>query len=165
MWYSERRNKIVMSVIKKILLSILVVFIAIQFIQSGRNKAVMVLPTDISKMVNIPYSVQVVLKNACYDCHSNNTEYPWYVNIQPAGWLMAKHIRQGKEELNFSEFGNYTARKQLSKFTGIANSIKDGAMPLWSYKWMHKNAKLTDEESTLIINWVQNSKDSLAAKN
>ena len=154
-----------MSRFKKILLSILVVFIAIQFLQPGRNISGRVLASDISNLVRLSDSVQVILKNACYDCHSNNSNYPWYVNIQPVGWLMAKHIRQGKETLNFSEFGNYSSRKQLSKLAGISNSIKDGTMPLSSYKWMHKNARLSNDEKTLIINWVQRSKDSLAAKN
>jgi hypothetical protein len=122
------------SRLKKIGLSVLIVFIAIQFIQPAHNKSGGLLTTDISKMFSIPDSVQLVLKNACYDCHSNNTIYPWYVNIQPMGWLMAKHIKQGKAVLNFSEFGNYTPRKQLSKLTGIANSISDDNMPLTSYK-------------------------------
>ena len=81
------------------------------------------------------------------------------------GWLMAKHIMEGKAVLNFSEFGNYSARKQLSKLTGIANSIKDDIMPLSSYKWMHRNARLTEDQKAAIINWVQQSKDSLSAKN
>ena len=154
-----------MSLIKKILLSLLVVFIVIQFIQPAHNKSKQLLSTDISKLISIPDSVQVVLKNACYDCHSNNTQYPWYINIQPAGWLMAKHIRKGKEDLNFSEFGSYSLRKQVSKLAGIVNSIKDDNMPLPSYKWMHKNARLTSDKKTLIINWAQKSKDSLAAMN
>ena len=81
---------------KKILSAILIVFIAIQFIQPAHNKSDQLLATDISKMVNIPDSVQALLKNACYDCHSNNTNYPWYSNIQPMGWLMAKHIKKAK---------------------------------------------------------------------
>ncbi len=151
-----------MSIIKKILLSILVVFAVIQFIRPASNKSSGVLVTDISKLMNIPDSVQVILKNACYDCHSNNTDYPWYVNIQPIGWLMAKHIKQGKEDLNFSEFGSYSLRKQLSKLTGIANSITDDNMPLSSYKWMHNDAQLSKDEKIVIINWAQQSKDSLS---
>lgn len=154
-----------MSRIKKILLTILIALVFIQFIRPSYNKSNQVLPTDISKMTYIPESVHTLLKNTCYDCHSNNTEYPWYVNIQPTGWLMAKHIKQGKEVLNFSEFGSYSARKQLSKLTGITNSIKDDIMPIRSYKWMHKNARLTEAEKTLINTWVQTLKDSLAAKN
>jgi len=152
-------------IVKKILLVLFVVFIAIQFIRPARNVSIQVLPTDISKLVRIPDSVQVLLNNACYDCHSNNTHYPCYVNIQPMGWLMANHIKQGKSVLNFSEFGNYSARKKLSKLTGIANSIKDNIMPLSSYKWMHKNARICKDEKAIIIKWIDQSKDSLSTKN
>ena len=153
-----------MNRIKKIGLILFVSFVAIQFIRPDRNKSELVLPTDITKLVSVPENVQVLLRNACYDCHSNNSNYPWYVNIQPLGWLMFRHVRQGKEALNFSEFGSYSPRRQLSKLTGIANSIRDDIMPLSSYKWMHKNAQLTKDEKALIINWVQQSKDSLSAK-
>ena len=150
-----------MSRIKKILLVTLIVFIVIQFIRPERNQSTKRLPIDISKLVTVPDTVQLILKNACYDCHSNNTTYPWYVNIQPAGWLMANHIQQGKAVLNFNEFGSYSARRQVSKLTGIANSIKDDIMPLSSYKWMHKNARLSENEKVTIINWVQQSKEIL----
>jgi hypothetical protein len=122
-----------MSQVKKILLVILVTIIAIQFIQPARNKSGQVLPTDISKVYNIPNQIQSVLKNACYDCHSNNTNYPWYSNIQPGGWWLASHIRKGKEELNFSEFGDYSSRKQRSKLNSIAKTVEDGTMPFPSY--------------------------------
>jgi Haem-binding domain len=150
-----------MQRIKKILMAMLIVFIVVQFIQPERNENRKELPADISKLVSIPDSVKVILKNACYDCHSNSTIHPWYANIQPMGWLMAYHVTQGKLVLNFSEFGNYSARRQINKLKGIANSIKDGTMPLSSYKWMHKNARLTQNEKTLIIHWVEQSKDNL----
>ena len=154
-----------MGRVKKILLVISVLFIAIQFIAPFRNKDGRVLETNISKIFNVSDSVQAVLTKACYDCHSNNTNYPWYSTIQPIGWLLAKHIKQGKAVLNFSEFGNYSKRKQLSKLTGIANSIKDNTMPLPSYKWMHKNARLMNTEKELLIKWIQQSKDTLVLKN
>jgi len=149
---------------KKILLAIGIVFIAIQFFRPAHNKSSQVFATDISKIVSTSDSVQDALINGCYDCHSNNTNYPWYSNIQPMGWLMAKHIKKGKEALNFSEFGSYSPRRQLSKLNGIANSIRDNIMPLSSYKMMHKNAQLSTNEKTLLFNWVQQSKDSLSAK-
>ena len=154
-----------MDRIKEMLLTLSIVLIAIQFKQPARNRNDQVLSTDISKAVNISDSVQAILRNACYDCHSNNTNYPWYANIQPMGWLITKHIKKGKEELNFSEFGSYTPRRQLSKMSGIANSIKDEIMPLSSYKLMHKNTQLGAKEKVLLINWAQQSKDSLSAKN
>ncbi len=154
-----------MSRIKKILLVILVVIIAIQFIQPARNKRGQLLPTDISKVYNIPDQVQSVLKNACYDCHSNNTNYPWYSNIQPGGWWLASHIRRGKEELNFSEFGDYSSRKQKSKLNSISKTVEDRTMPFPSYTLIHKNARLTKDEKATLIDWANKTKDSLSLKN
>lgn len=150
-----------MNLIKKILLAIVIAFIAIQFIQPVRNTSGQVLPTDISKTVFVPKNVKHVLQTACYDCHSNNTNYPWYNYVQPAAWILANHIKHGKKDLNFSEFGSYSIRRQQSKFKSIISQIKDGEMPLYSYTVIHKNARLTQEQKDLIINWAQHNKDSL----
>ncbi len=154
-----------MSRVKKILLVILVVIIAIQFIQPARNKSGQVLPTDISKLYIMPVQVQSLLKNACYDCHSNNTNYPWYATIQPVGWMLARHIKNGKAELNFNQFGDYSIRKQRSKLNSIAKTIEDGTMPLSNYTLIHKNAILKKDEKVLIIGWANTTKDSLSLKN
>jgi hypothetical protein len=139
----------------KILAGIGIVLIAIQFVRPAHNISSQILATDISKTVKISDSVQAVLKKACYDCHSNNTDYPWYSNIQPVGWFLANHVSEGKRHLNFSEFGSYTQRRQSSKLNDVANEVQDGGMPLSSYKLMHKNARLTADEKRLIINWAQ----------
>ena len=154
-----------MNRVKKILLAILIVLIVIQFIQPARNKSGQVLATDMAAMYKIPDTVQAVLKVACYDCHSNNTNYPWYTYLQPVGWMLANHIRHGKKELNFNEFGSYTARRQRSKLKAIANQVKDGEMPLNSYTLMHKDARLTREQKQLIMEWVQKTKDGLEQNN
>ena len=150
-----------MSLIKKILVVFVAAIIVLQFIRPGLNKSNQVLTTDIAKVVTIPDNVLSLLKNACYDCHSNNTDYPWYSNFQPMGWLLAYDIKRAKNELNFSEFGAYSQRRQLSKLDGIANSIKDDIMPLKSYKIMHKSAQLSTDEKSRLINWAQQSIDSL----
>jgi hypothetical protein len=147
---------------KKILLISGILFITLQFIRPVHNKSWQVLTTDISNVATIPDTVLTMLKNACYDCHSNNTDYPWYSNIQPMGWLMAYHIKEAKNQLNLSEFGSYSQRRQLSKLDGIANSIKDNIMPLKSYKLMHKSAQLSTDERSLLINWTQQIVDSLS---
>lgn len=123
------------------------------------------MPNDISKTVVMPVDVQGILKKACYDCHSNNTNYPWYANVQPIHWFMNSHIQSGKKELNFNEFGSYSARRQQNKLRSIESSLKEGKMPLFSYTLIHRNAILTEAEKLLIINWVQSSKDSLTRKN
>lgn len=154
-----------MKGIKKILFGLLVILIIIQFLHPARNKSGQDMPNDISKMVAMPGEVQVMLKKACYDCHSNNTNYPWYTAIQPFHWFMNYHIQSGKEELNFNEFGTYTPRRQQSKLRSIENSLKDGTMPLSAYTLIHRNAILSEAEKRLMINWVQNSRDSLNKKN
>lgn len=150
---------------KKILLVILIGLVVIQFIRPVQNKSSEILPTDISKAYTVPDDVQHVFQRACYDCHSNNTAYPWYANVQPFGWLLANHIKNGKEELNFSDFGSYPLRKQRNKLQGIINSIKDDEMPLASYKLMHRPARLSAADKALITEWAMKTKDSLSNKN
>lgn len=160
---NERRNKAIMKRSKKIAIVSGVAFIAVQFIQPAHNKSVQILPTDFAVLYKPPQQVQQILQNACYDCHSSNTNYPWYSNIQPMAWMMARHITNGKEKLNFSEFGSNSTRKQISKLKEISNQIKDGEMPVTSYKLMHKNANLSQEEETLLMTWLQTKADSLSA--
>jgi hypothetical protein len=152
-----------MRLAKRILLLSGILLILLQFIRPVSNKNGQVLTTDISKVVSIPDTVLTMLKNACFDCHSNNTDYPWYSNIQPLGWFLVHHIKLAKSQLNFSEFGTYSQRQQLSRLDGITNSIKDDIMPLKSYKIMHKSAQLSTNEKLLLINWAQQSTDSLSA--
>jgi len=154
-----------MSLLKKILLALLIIFIAIQFIQPARNEGGRVLPTDITRKYNLPENVRTIFKNACYDCHSSNTHYPWYSNIQPMGWLLTNDIKDGKAKLNFSEFGSYSRRKQRSKLREIEMSMRDGTMTLSSYKLMHKPARITADERTIVMDWARKTKDSLKAKN
>ncbi|MDQ6812591.1 MAG: heme-binding domain-containing protein [Bacteroidota bacterium] len=148
---------------KKVLVAIGVVFVIIQSIQPARNKSGQVLPADITKIVNVPGNVLNIFQKACYDCHSDNTRYPWYMSVQPLGWMMASHIKEGKANLNFSEFGTYSNRKQANKLRSISKSIEEGSMPISSYTLMHADAKLSKENKELIANWVTKTRDSLSA--
>jgi len=153
-----------MSILKKILLVLLLVFIAMQFIRPARNIG-QVGQADIANRLMVPGSVEGILKTSCYDCHSNKTRYPWYANIQPMGWVLANHIKDGKDDLNFNEFGTYTKRRQLSKLKAIGSSVKEGTMPLPSYTLLHQDAILSKEEKTLVTDWATKTRDSLEAKN
>lgn len=153
-----------MNLMKKIGLAVLLLLIGIQFIQPGRNSSGQVPATDISNTIFIPGDVKSLLQTACNDCHSNNTNYPWYANVQPMGWLLANHIKDGKAALNFSEFGGYSQRRQMSKMKSIASQVKDDEMPLAAYTMLHKNARLTKEQKALIIDWAMETKDSLEQK-
>ena len=165
MWHHKSGNEIVMSLLIKTILALGIVVVVIQFMQPARNKSSHLLPTDFTKVYVVPINIQSVLQNACYDCHSNNTAYPWYANFQPMAWLMASHIKNGKEKLNFSNFASYTSRRQISKLKGIANQIKDDEMPISSYKMMHNNARLSKEQKDLIMGWMNKTADSLSSSN
>ena len=154
-----------MKIYKKILLGLLFVFIVIQFIRPTKNAGDELLATDITRTIKVPDSIVNIFKTSCYDCHSNNTRYPWYVNIQPMGWLMANHIKEGKANLNFSEFGTYSKRKQANKLRAIAKSINDGSMPISSYTIMHTDSKLNEENKKLISDWVAHERDTMEVKN
>lgn len=150
-----------MKTATRILVVLSGVLILIQFFQPVRNQSGQVANADFTKVYQVPLGVQSVLKNACYDCHSNQTKYPFYTYIQPIGWMMAKHIKEGKEKLNFSKFADYTSRNQISKLNGIANQIRDDEMPLSSYKLIHKSARLSDQDKKMVINWMEDKADSL----
>ena len=154
-----------MSREKRVLLIILVVFGAIQFIQPSRNASKEILQTDITRVLNVPQRVQDVLISSCYDCHSNNTHYPWYSFIQPGAWWMAHHIKEGKQNLNFSEFGSYSNRKQRNKLRSIENSIILGTMPIRVYTILHTDAKLTKVNQQLIVTWTDRTRDSISKTN
>ena len=150
-----------MKFYKKVLIVLLVAFVGIQFIPTNRNQSNEVLSSDISLTYDVPENIQSILKTSCYDCHSNNTEYPWYNKIQPISWLLEGHVEEGKSDLNFSEFGSYSIRRQKSKLRSMESQIEHDEMPLSSYTLMNRNAKISDQEKLLLIDWINNLRDSL----
>lgn len=153
-----------MSLWRKILLAVFVLVIVMQFIRPEHNNKT-TQSLDITKAYTVPTNIQAILKNSCYDCHSNSTRYPWYTYIQPLGWWMASHIREGKSELNFDEFGDYSPRRQKSKIKAIAESIKDETMPLPSYTLVHRSAKLSENDKKLLIQWLEKIQNHSFKKN
>jgi hypothetical protein len=141
---------------KKIAFAILALLVIIQFFRPEKNDGTEIITSnDISKVHQIPRNVHQILIEKCYDCHSNKTNYPWYNNIQPLAWWMAHHVKEGKEELNFSEFTTYTEKRRNHKIHEIAEQIEAGEMPLTSYTFVHGNAKITTSDSTEINAWIE----------
>jgi hypothetical protein len=150
--------------IRKILLLLLVALVIIQFFRPEKNQSTADAPNDISKHYPVPAEVNAILKKACTDCHSNNTEYPWYNNIQPIAWWLADHVKEGKKELNFSEFASYSPKKQHHKLEEVTETVKEGEMPLNSYTWTHKDAILTDAEKRVLADWADKLRKEIAVK-
>ena len=150
-----------MKIKKIIFFFLLIAFVGIQFIPTSRNQSKEVLETDFTKTFDMPSNIQNLFKNSCYDCHSNNTHYPWYNKIQPVSWFLENHIKDAKSELNLSEFGTYSTRRQKSKLKSIVNQVKDNEMPLLSYRLIHSDAKLSESDKKILISWVNKVIDSL----
>lgn len=146
---------------KKIGIGLLAVLVIIQFIRPTRNSGEVYGANHISKTVAVPDDVKGILEKACNDCHSNNTDYPWYTNIQPVGWWLNHHVEEGVHELNFSEFGTYKLRRKVHKLEEMAEQVKEGEMPMDSYTWMHSSAKLTDAEKQLLVEWANKTRTLL----
>lgn len=151
--------------IKKILIMLLIALVIIQFIHPAKNQSAGDQANAITKAYPVPQEVADILKVSCNDCHSNNTQYPWYNNIQPVAWWLKDHVDGGKKELNFDEFATYQPKQVQRKMHAIIEQVKEGEMPLNSYLWIHKDAVLNEVQKTTIINWAQQIMDSVAQKN
>ncbi len=150
---------------RKIILVLVIALVVIQFFHPDKNtdESTEAETNDISKVLNMPDNVQGILQTSCYDCHSNNTSYPWYAELQPVAWWLNNHIKEGKGELNFNEFSTYSLRRQYHKLEEIIEQVKEGEMPLSSYTIIHKDAILSTEQKAALSSWASASMDSMKA--
>lgn len=146
---STIRNKIKKTGVILILLLLLLQFIP----KPVPNKTDLPTSKSIETIAAIPDTVHTLLKLACYDCHSNNTVYPWYSKIHPVAWYLDKHIVEGKHELNFDEFAGYSIKRQRNKLESLVEQVREGQMPLASYTFLHRGARLNKDQKELIIQW------------
>lgn len=150
-----------MKIFKIIAWLFLLAFVAIQFFPTERNQSEMVPKVDFLLVNNPPQNISAILQESCYDCHSNNTDYPWYNRIQPVAWYMEDHVKHGKSELNFNTWDELTDRRKKSKLKSIINQVKDDEMPLYSYTLIHRDAILSELEKTLLIDYMEQIRDRL----
>ena len=142
---------------KKIGYVLLAAFVIIQFIHPAGNDGEALSANDMTHTVAIPDDVLTILKTSCFDCHSNHTSYPWYHMVQPFGFWLDNHVKEGKKELNFSEFNTYKAKRQFKKLKKISKEVKEQGMPLSSYTFIHRYAILNDEQSQRLRNWADSA--------
>ena len=134
---------------KRTLLILFIIFILMQFIQTNKENIAQEKNLEM-KVDNI--EVYNILKTACYDCHSNETVWPWYSKIAPFSWVVSNHVTEGKKALNFSTWENYNQEEKEEKIKDIYRTAY-ASMPLPSYIFAHENADLTKEQRSLIRNW------------
>lgn len=148
--------------LKKLLIGIAILVLVAQLIRPEKN--ISTVPPgkeDFLVSLGAPPEIRQTFQTACYDCHSSNTRYPWYAEIQPFGWWLKRHVDDGKTEFNFSAFGTYTAKRQKSKLEAISDVIGDRSMPLKSYTWIHRDAIFTDEQIKKLQAWLEAAQDKV----
>ncbi|MEN8227462.1 MAG: heme-binding domain-containing protein [Bacteroidota bacterium] len=127
--------------------------ILIQFFQPERNLGTVETENALVTVTRAPDNLAAILKNSCYDCHSNRTVYPWYSYISPLSWFLEKHIQEGKEALNMSEFGTLEKNQKIGVLADICDVIESGSMPLQSYLIIHKSALVQENDKEAICSW------------
>ena len=140
---------------KKILFWSLIIIALIQFIPVDRTNKPVDKKVDFVNVMKTPSHIESLLKNACYDCHSNETVYPDYAFVAPLSWTIKDHINEGRTHLNFSEWGTFNQDLKKSMLENTAASIKQNKMPMPGYVVYHPNAKLSETDQVLLVEYFE----------
>lgn len=146
---------------KNIGVALIVVLVVIQFFRIDKTTEPINTAKDFIFVTNANPEVANILKVACYDCHSNQPVYPWYTNIAPFSWWVKHHIDEGSHHLNFSLWGEYKDKRKHHKLEECIELVEEGEMPMSSYTWMHKEAKLTDDQKLQLVAYFKGLKDQI----
>lgn len=153
MGFNERRTT---NQLKKIIFWIAVIFLGIQLIPIDRENKPIDRSQNFVDVNKTPEDIKVILKNACYDCHSNETKYPTYSSIAPISWTIKDHINEGRKHLNFSEWGSYNKDLKENAIEKTISTVKSQEMPLPSYIGYHPKANLTTIQRKVVENYFKN---------
>lgn len=140
--------------------ALIVVVIVIQFINSRLPETAPSGPGDVALSENVPADVKEIMQRACYDCHSMETQYPWYSYVAPVKWLVKSDINEGRHHVNFSNWADYQDKEKVKKLDDLHEEVEKGDMPPSNYLFMHSEARLTESDRQKLINWADSTADS-----
>jgi len=140
-----------------ILAALIVIFFLIQLIPVCRDNP----EFDVEYDFEAPVEVREIVVNSCYDCHSNQTNWPWYSYVAPMSWLVTSHVNEGRQKFNFSEWLKYPEEKRQKIKEEMMEEIEEGDMPLPGYVNMHDNTEITDEKLLILKTWAFAAADSI----
>jgi hypothetical protein len=152
-------------ILKVVFLIVGVGAIAMQFIarpdrtDPAENPALLM-----TSRLSVPADVRAILDRSCIDCHSYRTQWPWYTAVAPASWVVADDVEEGREHLNFSEWGRYTMKRQAAKLEMISAEVDRGSMPLKGYLLLHRGAALSEADKDRLCEWASAKSDSLMGR-
>jgi hypothetical protein len=136
--------------LRVIVVVVIVVLIGIQFVPVDKTNP------PVSGEIKAPENVMQILRTSCYDCHSNESVWPWYSNVAPVSWLVVNDVNEGREYLNFSQWQSYSGEDKAEDIEEIWEDVEEGEMPPWYYLPLHPEARLSDKDKEMIKNWVEN---------
>jgi hypothetical protein len=144
-----------------LLSGIVLIALVIQLVPSELPSTEINNPGDLIESGIVSIEVAGLLRTSCYDCHSNETKFPWYSYVAPFSWLIAKDVKDARKELNFSVWHDYDMVEKLKKLDDISIEVKEGEMPMPIYTAIHTSAKLSDAQRQLIVQWAEDAMDSV----
>ena len=147
--------------IKKILLALLAIFLIMQFFRADLPEVIQDNPEDLIANNEVPADVEHILRSSCYDCHSNETNYPWYSYVAPVSYLVAEDTEHGRRDLNFSTWESLDKIEKAEMLHEIAEEVEEGEMPMKIYTYTHSEARLSDEQREMIEEWAEEMAESL----
>lgn len=150
------------TVLKVLAVVIVAAFVVIQFFAIDKTVPATVQADTLAVAVTVPPNVNAILERSCNDCHTNNTVYPWYSNVQPFGWFLQNHINDGRRHLNMSQFGTYAANRKVKKLEEVCEQVQSREMPLPSYLWIHRDSVLSDADIKVLCDWSNEVKSKIS---
>lgn len=147
--------------LKKVLLGLVAVFVILQLIPRSLPEVEINNPDDFLQNNAVPGEIEAMLQASCYDCHSNETRYPWYSYVAPISWLVKRDTQEGREHLNFSHWQSFEKADMAEAYYEIADEVGEGEMPMKIYPLMHAEAKLSDEQRKTIVSWAEAAAEKL----
>ncbi len=144
--------------LKKIGIGLVIILALMQFKQIDKTNPEYNEAEDFITITQPSEEIATLIKAACYDCHSHQAKYPWYSNVAPISWMVEHHIEEGREHLNFSEWGGYDTKKANHKLEECIEEIEEGEMPMKPYVVMHSEAKMSKEQKKALMAFFQNER-------
>lgn len=154
-----------MNLARIIFAIVVLTLVGLQLVHTPRNESARHSPDDLFVKYAAHEDVKNAIRESCYDCHSDNTRYPWYDTIQPIAWWVGRHIDEGKDHVNFSEFGRYSTKRAARKLEQSYEEIDGDTMPLLTYRLMHPKSRFSPETKKQVLAWLDATQDKIEPEN
>jgi hypothetical protein len=140
---------------RRIVIALFVIFVVIQVVRPDMKNPPVDPKHTLESTGQVTPQAESILRRSCYDCHSSETVWPWYAKIAPVSWFLADHVKDGRKELNFSEWSTFNARRKARKLKEVCDQVREGEMPLKTYLPLHPAAKLSDADRETLCSWAR----------